>query len=309
MDKARQAANQRQEKVQNLIGRSIGGDREALGQLIGTDPQTAQLAISLMNSGSENAFQRVNVLTKDESGKNVVRGAFFNPRTGNARIGNRILEPGTFSFISQAAQGDPSAFASTPAATQTGEINRDINRESLLGNIQSTRESFEHTPGAAGVRGAISEVGGGLVGQFFGSRAENVVTQLLSDASPEDVSEARTRGRQLTGQLIPTILNDDSGRYSDADVRRAEKVQRTLDLESSPQQIQTALKVLTEIELTADARQAARFPERFPFQFNLNTPEGINEYGNQLVDRYGFTEQQAIELLLNHREILSAGTP
>ena len=39
-------------------------------------------------------------------------------------------------------------------------------------------------------------------------------------------------------------------------------------------------------------------------QIDLNTDDGINEWGNLLMDRFALTEEDALEELARHREIL-----
>ncbi len=126
--------------------------------------------------------------------------------------------------------------------SQVGDIMKTLDGDDLaLGSIDEVIKGLTANPGAVGLRGAIGENLAGLAGQF-GDPGRMMAENLQSG----DEHKVRTGIRMLTGQLIPRVTGDTSGRYSDRDMERVDAVNRGLNLMTNVDQALEALNVVRE---------------------------------------------------------------
>jgi hypothetical protein len=138
----------------------------------------------------------------------------------------------------------------TGTAEQIGLTKSDISKinqqivkdDTTLEAVRNVITGIEKNPQAVGWLGNTKELAAGLTGQFGGT-GEDIASMLESN----DEIQVRSGVRLLTGLLIPRILNDTSGRYSDADMKRVQEINSALQNITSPRQAIQNLKMVEQV--------------------------------------------------------------
>ena len=184
--------------------------------------------------------------------------------------------------------------------TRTGRTAEDVAAEraagaerralTRLGRLSVAIEEATRTPGAFGIPGAVSERVSGLLAQLpGGDRAAQVVSELLTGASPEEVTAVRTDARVLVSQMLEAITQE-TVRFTDEERRRADATLRQLDITSDFRQIRSALVQTFAIDFEAIERLRKERGE--PPRFDLTTKEGGKALGRALA-LLNFTSKEA----------------
>lgn len=108
---------------------------------------------------------------------------------------------------------------------------------------------LSENPGATGIRGAVVEKIGGLLGQ---------ITDGNLDLGAAKNQELRTQLRSLIGANIRAVTGDASGRYSDQDQKLASAAMQATELTAAPGQIRAALETLRDVQRRGIASEKAR---------------------------------------------------
>ena len=169
-----------------------------------------------------------------------------------------------------------------------------------LDAMARTLEDVIKTPGATGFRASLSNWMGGKVGQLpiIGRDAEKAVVNFISNADPEEVAAISTRSRINVARMLSFITGEESGRFTEAERQIAETTLKGLDPNASPAQIMGATKTVMEI-LIDDAQRNRKSLKLDPV-YDLSTDEGVNDFGNWLLD-LGYSEDEAAELIQRRR--------
>jgi len=202
----------------------------------------------------------------------------------------------------QTETGPPGSF--TQSVTPKGKEDAARKKRGQI-NVREEITNFltaaEASPGATGVRGAVSEKVGGLISQVFGTSAGDSVSAVISDASPEEVRAVRTRARNLVAKLIPEISGDNSGRYTEQERAITEKAQASLDPTASIDQVVTAAKTLMSLSLEGEYRDDI-LENRKP-QFDIKDEAGQEGYVRNIMS-LGLSEDAAIDILVRNLQFL-----
>ena len=165
-----------------------------------------------------------------------------------------------------------------------------------LANVAVTLDEFERIGrGTSGLRGLTAEKVGGVVGQVFGSEAEEGVSRFLTGASANEATRIRTRLRTLTAQMLSEITGEESGRFTDTERRIADETLKSLSPEASDTQIRAALVTVMSTKITS--RDRARAQAGIEPRHDLSTDEGINNMGNELAENFGMTVEEVKQVL------------
>jgi len=175
-------------------------------------------------------------------------------------------------------------------------------RVSIDAMSQALRDVKE-TPGASGFRGILADKVGGVLGQLpaIGGTLESAFTQAVAGASPEEVNRVRTQGRLAVAQNLSAITGEESGRFTEPERQIAEQVLGTLQPGASIAQITTAMKIVMELSLDAEIRESEKLGKPM---FNLSSDEGVNKFGNYLID-LGFSENEALDMVRERKRRIS----
>jgi len=209
--------------------------------------------------GEGEEFQRVNLTWPGQ--EQPVRGR-YNPDSGQAEYMTPEgwkAAPADAQYVTTGLRGTPTELGLTKK--NIGDLNAQIGRSvTTINNLKKLIDLSKKTPEAFGSVGAGAEVISGIVGQF-GQAGEDISRMIESD----DAQEIRTGYRMLTGQLVPVITGDTSGRYSDRDVKMVERVQKGLGLIDNKRQAINAMEtVLTAFKNGQIRDQFALEHGRYP---------------------------------------------
>jgi hypothetical protein len=127
-----------------------------------------------------------------------------------------------------------------------------------------------------GLKGMLSEKVGGVASQVLGTDRAGVVT----GPKLEDVQEVRTTLQGMLGRMIPSITNDESGRYTEGDMQRVQAAARATDPKATLPEIKAAFRVLRDVEERAHIRDRVRLQGLDPA-----SDEGLALYANELLKR------------------------
>lgn len=158
--------------------------------------------------------------------------------------------------------------------------------------MSSLQRQYRSASGAAGVRGAVGRVVGGLAGQVDPELGE-FATEAIADVSARKLANLQTQARTMVGQNIENITGDDSGRYSDRDLKIAEQALATVSAASSVAQIQGALDAVVMMEYVAQERDLIRLGH-VPVEL---TKERVEKIGNTLKSVYELEDETIREII------------
>lgn len=211
--------------------------------------------------------------------------------------GVQVFDPETGNIIAQVG-GTPLTKSQTGA--QGIEIADEIRATGeRLSELSSSLRSLEETPEATGLRGIVIERVGGVaeqIGDMVGVEGDWIGTA--------EVQQTRTQLASLLGRYIPTVTGDESNRYSDRDMQRAEAALPATRTTASYNQVRSALLTLGDIERRARARALMRL-DGFGPEVDLTYPDGRESYAVQLFREEKSPEEAAriIQELMDKYEI------
>lgn len=164
----------------------------------------------------------------------------------------------------------------------------------VLGTLGVVLRDAEDTPFALGFRGSTASVISGFLKQIPGMSmtAENV-SQFVAGGSVAQVQKQRTDLISMIGKLIPTILNDTSGRYSDRDVALVKSAQGALKPTANVETLRGAIQALATAELMSRNRnlvEGGLAPD-----FDLTTDEGQRRLA-RVLKTMGFENEAAVSI-------------
>jgi hypothetical protein len=136
------------------------------------------------------------------------------------------------------------------------------------------------TPAAewgTGLKGWFSQNVSGIVSQMPGMDDK---AGIVTGPSLEDVQTVRTTMQGMLGRLIPSITNDDSGRYTEGDMQRVQAAARATDPKATMDEIKASFKVLRDVEERAHLRERVKLRGLDPA-----SDEGVALYANELMKR------------------------
>ena len=209
----------------------------------------------------------------------------------------------------QIEQGAPGDF---DTRGREGKAARDAIRaqneatDNALGEFAIAIERNRNAPGAAGVPGRAQEVIAGTVGQIPGvGDALTDAAQRITGVDETELARIRTQARTLIAASIPTIVGDDSGRYTKEEQDITRQTLAQLNSFRTTEQIEGALTEVQAIKLRGELRKRKEeFLEHvMGAPVDLATAEGQDAWGNQLLE-FGLDREQAFEELVRHMEIL-----
>lgn len=202
--------------------------------------------------------------------------------------GISLYDPQTGNIIAQVG-GTPLTKSQTGA--QGIEIADEIRATGeRLSELSNALNSLERTPEATGIRGIVTERLGGVAEQL--GDMVGVDGDWLGTA---DVQTTRTTLASLLGRYIPTVTGDESGRYSDRDMQRAEAALPATRATASYNQVRSALLTLGDIERRARGRALMRLDGLGP-EIDITYPEGRESYAVTLF-REGKTPEEAARII------------
>jgi hypothetical protein len=176
-----------------------------------------------------------------------------------------VKAPANAQIVSTSLQGSKADLGLTKK--NIGELNTQAaNDLETINALEQLIPLVEKTPEAVGLVGEVAEAAAGLTGQF-GEIGEEISEMIESD----DAIEVRTGLRMLTGRLIPRVLGDTSGRYSDKDMERVEEVRGGLKLMRNKRQTVKSLSIVLQAFKNGQIRDQfalsnGRYPTNTEFQ-------------------------------------------
>jgi hypothetical protein len=122
----------------------------------------------------------------------------------------------------------------------------DVDESTALKMLRSLRTDIERVPQSVGVGGAM--VGSdtyGIARQIPG--ASSVVDSMISPEAADEIRRIRGRAEALFGQVMPGLINEEGGRYSEGDVARAKRAYKILNVSSDLEEVMKAIGTIEEI--------------------------------------------------------------
>lgn len=202
--------------------------------------------------------------------------------------GISIYDPETGNMVAQVG-GVP--LTGSQAGKQAIEISDEIRQTNTrLSELDTALRNLRENPEAAGLSGLLIENVGGLAQQL--TDLAGIDREWLPTAP---VQQTRTELASLLGQYIPTITGDESGRYSDQDMRRAQAALPASRATASFAQVESALLTLQDIEERSRMRVRMR-ADGFAPEIDITYPDGQMRYAQQLM-REGMTLEEAGQII------------
>lgn len=276
---------------------------QAVGQL-GTDNPLGAAVAEQIVSGAFSAPETPKIgIRQIRQGDDFVTVETINGRPG------RELARSPISSIQRVEQGPPGSFSGmreTPG--NRDDLRERMERNSdLRGELAIAMRRNRDIPGAAGVRGATQAAIEGTLGQIPGvGDAATEIAAEITGADAREIARMRTQAKLIVARLVPVVTGDTSGRYTEQEQARTKEVQSQLELFKTPTQIDGALSEIQAISLRGDVRLLGQsfIDETAGEKIDFSTDEGINRWGNILVDKFALTEDDALEELARHIELL-----
>lgn len=162
----------------------------------------------------------------------------------------QVAQDGTAILIDRAAGSARIATVQGVTPAMRKETEKYVN-DALknVGEVNTALMQLSENPGATGIRGAVVEKIGGLLGQ---------ITDGNLDLGAAKNQELRTQLRSLIGANIRAVTGDASGRYSDQDQKLASAAMQATELTAAPGQIRAALETLRDVQRRGIASEKAR---------------------------------------------------
>ena len=277
---------------------------QAVGQLGTDNPLGAAIAEQVIN-------QRFAPQRQPKIGQKQIRVGddFVTFRTVDGAL-DREISRSPIDRVQRVEQGEPGSFSGPRRETpgNRDEVRRNLERNNdLRGEVAIAMRRNRESPGASGLRGGTQALIEGTLGQIPG--IGDAATDLASEFTGVDAKELarnRTQAKLIVARLVPVVTGDTSGRYTEQEQARTKEVAAQLDLLKNPVQIDGALSEIQAISLRGDVRL---FGQQFINQtvgseVDLNTDEGMNKWGNTLMEKFALTEEDALEELVRHMEMI-----
>ena len=253
----------------------------------------------------------------DETTKVVVDRRPGSPTEGQAiPITNQML----LDDIEAAKQGNPRKFSATTglkldadgrlvAAGGLGQSDTDDFAAGRLSTAFDISRAFafqkmlEEIPGVSGFTGAISDIGGGILGQVpvVGKKLEEAFAKALTGATPEQRSQYVVTGRAIIGSMIDDMSGEQSKRFSEPERKIAEQALKNMQPGASASQIIGATRAAIKGYIIFLAKADLALNNK-PVPLNAVLEDGTPDdkalipYVEQL-ERLGFNEEDIIDIL------------
>lgn len=210
--------------------------------------------------------------------------------------------------VRRQAQGGPNAFGGgfETASNRDEERTRLRRVMDMTGELAESIGNVRQYPRSAGSIGAAADVANRL-GDIPGvGHAVEGVTQSVTGLSPEQLATIRTQGEAMVAKLVPVITGDESGRYTDTEQKRTRDIQAQSKFWRTSDQVIGGLSELQSIEIRGEIRKTGMngLSMLAGQPVDLSTDEGINRWGEVLVNRYQLSPEMAVEEIRKHRNIL-----
>ncbi len=187
------------------------------------------------------------------------------------------------------------------------EIKRQRNVVALTGELAESLRNVQQNPSSTGMIGAASEAANTfgdvpIIGDFI-----TTVTEAATGLDPTNLAVIRTQGKAMVAKLVPVITGDDSGRYTDREQERTEQIQAQSKFWKTSAQVIGGLSELQSIQIRGELRTTGQqgLDLLAGFHVDLSTDNGIDLWGQILVERFGLPDAKALAELTKHIEILS----
>jgi hypothetical protein len=212
---------------------------------------------------------------------------------------------GTFTFEEGAGVtgGDPRT-QSQRGADEQGWMDRQREDERRVDELLRGLGTIKDFPNVTGARGAVGELGAGVLGAVSPS-AGDAFSKAATGVDSQTLGQLRTRLRTNVGPMIRLVRDDSSGRYTLKDRELAEDLDASLDVVKNAQQAQGAYKEMIAMMLRGTAREARQRGAPLPSHMDVLTDEGIERFGSRL-EEYGFSPDEVEEQIIELRRIAGA---
>ena len=164
-------------------------------------------------------------------------------------------------------------------------------KETLIQEMSQFIKDLENTPGAVGLRGAISQPASGVVGQVLGDKAGQLTSKAISGASQENVANLRVQAQLMRGRLLPVVTNE-TGRFTEAERAIATEALGALDIAQDKTQVKAASQAL--LQITIGDRERGYKTLGVKPKYNLSTVEGYAAQAKEL-EKLGLSQKQAAD--------------
>jgi hypothetical protein len=228
-------------------------------------------------------FNQLISITKQQLLNDIESAEQGNPRAFGAPEGLRVGAGGRL-VAGRLGKKDTEDFAAGRLGTAF-----DVSR------AMSFIDTLETIPGVAGFRGAISEFGGGLIGQIpvVGKDLERAFTKTISDATPEQRSQYVVTGRAIIGSMIDDMSGEQSKRFSEPERKIAEQALKNMQPGASATQIIGATQAAVKGYMIFLAKADLAIKNK---PVPIDDDEALVPYVEQL-ERLGFGEDDIIDIL------------
>lgn len=167
-------------------------------------------------------------------------------------------------------------------------------------------QTLDRGPGASMARNTTARFLSGLLGQVGpGKPMAEAVSQMIANASVQQVQTFKSRLEQLLSSNLEFFSGEGGSRFSDQDIKRSRSI-LSIDVNTaSAEQIAAALRE-TSMGLTLK-EDAFRAVEGLPSRFNLTTLQGVGRAIEELIERRHLTKDQAerlIRMMIDQRQKL-----
>lgn len=251
---------------------SEGEGRVAAGLPAGT----AQPMLFVHKSGSG---QQIGVDPLDmEAQKNLIDSGFV-PVPGGVAI-----QAGSLSEIDTPltpAQVGRQAELATQGALNITQLS------SILGKLDALG------PGVTGVRGIVGSAAGGVVGQLNETLGA-IMTEQITGVDEAQLQSFRVESRAALARSITQFSGEESGRFTEQERALTNQALALLAPDASFPQIKAAAEIAMKLSFLARDRNI--FNQGLPFQFDLDTDEGVLGQASQLFS-FGLSEDATAETI------------
>ncbi len=289
-----------------LVGRQERAERERQDELLGLQTRRvaadeARVEILSQPKPTDNF---VDLTPEQKRGLGIPETSFAqrNTRTGKVTIDDAPRE----GALVNVSVGDEGRGRETKAARDRIRQENE-NMEALLDEVSIAIGRNRDVPGAAGIRGAGAEFIEGTLSQVPGvGNVASEVAEGITGVDATELSKIRTQGRLLVARMVPIVTGDTSGRYTEQEQQRTKEVEAQLEALRTAPQIEGALSEVQAITLRGEVRKRGQefIDKAAGKSIDLTTAEGINEWGNLLMEKYNLTQEDASAELRRHLVML-----
>ena len=191
------------------------------------------------------------------------------------------------------------------ASNRDLEIKRLRNITQLSGELSRSIKNTRANPYSSGLIG----VGADALNRFgdvpIAGDIITSITEGVTDLSPEELARVLTQSQLLVAKLVRVVTGDDSGRYTEAEQERTIDIQAQRKFLKSSAQVLGGLSEIQAITVRGELRiRGAAAVETFTGQpLDILTDEGLNAWGDFLINEMGLSPELAIQEAVLHRTL------